>query len=163
MQLKSSTLEEIDKLIPRYPSKKSAVLPLLHLIQEELGYISDCSMEWVAEKLDIAPIAVLECVTFYPMFRREPAGKLHIKVCRTLPCALRGSYSLCKTLQDEFACKLGETSADKNYTVEFVECLASCGTAPVVQVNQTLHENVSPDKAKAFADSIKKQAEEPAL
>lgn len=116
-------------------------------------------MEWVAQKLDLQPINVLECVTFYPMFRRKPAGKKHVKVCRTLSCALRGSYAVCKTLREELRCELGGTSDDGNYTVEFVECIASCGTAPVVQVNEVLHENVTPDKAKDFAAEVRGELE----
>ena len=80
MELKAETLERIDKLIPRYPEKRSLVLPLLHIIQEERGYICDSSMEWIAEKLDIQPMAVLEVLTFYPMFRRKAIGKIHVKV-----------------------------------------------------------------------------------
>jgi len=90
MNLKPETEAEIDQLIARYPQKKSAMLMVLHLVQDEQGYISDEAMEWVALKLEVAPIAVLEVVTFYPMYRRQPIGRRHVKVCRTLPCALSG-------------------------------------------------------------------------
>lgn len=155
MDLKAETLERIERLIPRYPEKRSLVLPLLHIIQEERGYICDSSMEWVAQKLDIQPMAVLEVLTFYPMFRRKPIGKIHVKVCRTLPCALNGAYSLCEQLQKKLECKLGETSPDGNFTIEFVECIANCGTGPVVQVDETMHENVSPEKVDAFVEQLK--------
>jgi len=84
LELKPETLEKIDKLIPRYPEKRSASLPLMHLVQEDLGYIPREAVEWIAEKLEIQPINIYELLTFYPMFRDKPAGKFHIRVCRTL-------------------------------------------------------------------------------
>lgn len=155
MELSKETSEKIEKLIPRYPTKRSAVLPLLHLIQEEHGYISKEATEWIAEKLELQPINVHEVVTFYPMFREEPIGKKHIKVCRTLSCALRGSYTLCKKLEKELNCPVNETSEDGNYHIEFVECIANCGTAPVVQVGDKLYENVLPEKAGEFAQMLR--------
>ena len=131
------------------------MLPLLHLIQEEKGYISKQAMEWVAEKLEVVPIAVYEVVTFYPMFREKPIGLCHVKVCRTLSCALRGSHKVCEILQKELNCPIGETSSDGNYTLEFAECMACCGTAPVVHVDDQLYENVTPDKAVQLAKTIK--------
>jgi len=113
----------------------------------------------VAEKLDMQPINVYGLVTFYPMLREEPMGKRHIKVCRTLSCALQGSYTLCKRLQEDLNCPLNETSEDGNYSIEFVECLASCGTAPVVQVDEVLHECVFVEKASEFAKQIRKETE----
>lgn len=158
MNLKPETLQRIDEVITHYPFKRSATLPLLHLIQEDVGFISDKAMLWVAEKLDLQPINVLEVVTFYPTFRRKPIGRRHIKVCRTLSCALVGGYKTCDTLKAEFGVELGETSADGEVTVEFVECIASCGTAPVVMIDDVLHENVDCDKAKQLAAQIRSEA-----
>lgn len=158
MELKPETLEKIEQLIPRYPEKRSLVLPLLHIIQEERGYICDTAMEWIADKLDLQPMAILEVLTFYPMFRREPIGKIHVKVCRTLPCALNGAYSVCEQLQEKLGCKLGGTSENGNYTIEFVECIANCGTGPVVQVDETMYENISPDSVDEFVGELKKIA-----
>lgn len=159
MNLSEKSLEKIEKLINRFPLKQSAALPLLHIIQEEKGFISKEDTNWVAEKLGMEPINVYGLVTFYPMLREEPSGKRHIKVCRTLSCALQGSYTLCKKLQEELNCPLNETSEDGNYTIEFVECLASCGTAPVVQVDEVLHECVFVEKASEFAQQIRKETE----
>src|SRR6187402_2930498 len=95
MEIPAELLAKIDEAITHYPvSKRSASLPLLHLWQEHYGWISDEAVAWIAAKLDLAPINVLELVTFYPMFRRQPAGKKHIRVCRTLSCAMAGSYEL---------------------------------------------------------------------
>ena len=103
MNLKPATLSRIDEVITHYPVKRSAVLPLLHLIQEEQGYLSKDAIEWVATKLELAPINVLEVATFYPMFRLEPVGRCHIKVCRTLSCALRGGYRFAPSLRNSSA------------------------------------------------------------
>ncbi len=158
MNLKPETLARIDEVITHYPEKRSGTLPLLHLIQEDVGYISDAAVEWIAEKLELEPINVYEVVTFYPMFRRKPIGRRHIKVCRTLSCALAGGYKTCAKFESEFNTHRGEVSPDGEVTVEFVECLASCGTAPVVLIDETLHENVDEAKAKAISDQIKAEA-----
>jgi NADH-quinone oxidoreductase subunit F len=149
----------MDEAIAHYPvdHKRSAAMPLLHLWQEHFGFISDEGVQWIAAKLNLQPINILELVTFYPMFRRERAGKTHIRVCRTLSCAMAGS----DRLMEKFCAATGierrphgdgmhnpiSVSADGNYSIEFVECLASCGTAPVCMVNQELHENVRLDRA----------------
>jgi len=144
---------EIDELISHYPvNKRSASLMLLHATQEEFGYISKEAIEWIAKKLELQPINVYELVTFYPMFRQEPAGKYVLKVCRTLSCALGGSHKL----HDHLCTKFGmephkhglQTSKDGKFSVEFVECLASCGTAPVMMCNDDFYEGVSNDKAE---------------
>lgn len=158
MKLKPETLTRIDEVITHYPEKRSGTLPLLHLIQEDVGHISDEAIEWIADKLELQPINVYEVVTFYPMFRRNPIGRRHIKVCRTLSCALAGGYRTCAKFEHEFDTHLGEVSPDGEVTVEFVECLASCGTAPVVLIDETLHENVTEAKAKEISDQIKAEA-----
>jgi NADH-quinone oxidoreductase subunit E len=158
MNLKPATLRQIDEVITHYPVKRSAVLPLLHLIQEDVGHISAEAIEWVAAKLELQPINVYEVVTFYPMFRQNPIGRRHIKVCRTLSCALRGGYKTCETFEQEFNTHRGEISPDGEVTIEFVECLASCGTAPAVMIDDDLHENVDGAKAKQLSDQIKQEA-----
>ncbi len=158
MNLKPETFQRIDEVITHYPVKRSATLPLLHLIQEDAGYISDEAIAWIAKKLELELINVLEVVTFYPMFRRAPIGRRHVKVCRTLSCALKGGYKTCETFENEFHTHRGEISPDGEVTIEFVECLASCGTAPVVMIDETLHENVDVTKARQLSDQIKAEA-----
>ncbi len=157
LNLKPPTLAQIDEVITHYPVKRSATLPLLHLIQEDIGYIPEEAITWIATKLELEPINVYEVVTFYPMFRRKPIGRRHIKVCRTLSCALMGGYKTCETFEKEFNTHRGEVSPDGEVTIEFVECLASCGTAPVVLIDDDLHENVDVAKAKAIAARIKQE------
>jgi NADH-quinone oxidoreductase subunit E len=149
----------IDELITHYPEKRSASLMVLHAIQEQFGWISQEAVEWTARKLELQPINVYELVTFYPMFRQQPMGKYQIKICRTLSCALGGGYELHK----HFCEKLGmdarkhgpQTTKDGKFTVEFVECLASCGTAPVMMVNDDFHEGVSRKKADEILGGCK--------
>ncbi|MBV9008897.1 MAG: NADH-quinone oxidoreductase subunit NuoF [Verrucomicrobia bacterium] len=172
-----------DEAITHYPAerKRSAALPLLHLWQEQFGFISDDGLKWIAAKLQLQPINILELVTFYPMLRQQPAGKTHIRVCRTLSCAMAGSYEVMENLcaaagidrhgeetardeqvpggapqqmrpRDSYDQRNGmhnpvSVSPDGKYSIEFVECLASCGTAPVCMVGEDLHENVHPDIA----------------
>jgi NADH-quinone oxidoreductase subunit E len=142
---------EINELITHYPVKRSASLMLLHALQEHFGYLSKQAIEWTAAKLELQPINIYELVTFYPMFRQQPIGKHHLKVCRTLSCALGGSYKLhehlCKKLGLDSHGHGAQTSADGKFTVEFVECLASCGTAPVMMCNEDFFEAVSNEKA----------------
>ena len=141
----------IDDLITHYPQRRSASLMVLHALQEHFGWLSKEAMEWTAAKLELQPINVFELVTFYPMFRQEPVGKNVVKVCRTLSCALGGS----KQLHNHFCAKLGldahrhgiQTTKDGKFSVEFVECLASCGTAPVMMCNEDFYEGVSHAKA----------------
>lgn len=142
---------EIDELILHYPVKRSASLMLLHAIQEHFGYISREAIDWIAAKLGLQPINIYELVTFYPMFRQAPIGKHHLKICRTLSCALGGSYQLHKYLCEKFGLDShahgAQTTPDGKYTVEFVECLASCGTAPVMMCNEAFFEGVSNERA----------------
>lgn len=142
---------QVDELVTHYPVKRSASLMVLHALQEHFGWIQPEAVEWTAKKLGLEPIHVYELVTFYPMFRQAPAGRHQIKVCRTLSCALGGGHKL----HHHFCEKLGmdphkhgiQTTTDGKFSVEFVECLASCGTAPVMMVNDSFHEGVSHDKA----------------
>src|SRR6187401_1018402 len=152
MTLPPELLAKIDESITHYPvSKRSAVLPVLHLLQHHFGYITEEAIPWVAEKLGLQPVQVLEVVTFYPGFRQSAPGKFHIRVCRTLSCAMGGSYELMERL-----CELtgiDRSASDSHhhpvtvspcgkFSVEFAECLASCGSAPVCMVNDDFHEAV---------------------
>src|SRR6185436_17566088 len=172
MQIPAALLKKIDEAITHYPvSKRSASLPLLHLWQERFGYISDEATTWIAAKLELSPINVLELVTFYPMFRRQPAGATHIRICRTLSCALAGAYELRKKVAAAAGIDLAKfeeeqertvvhghphnpghgnpiaVSPDGRFSMEFVECLASCGSAPVAMVNDNFKESISLEKA----------------
>ncbi|MFT4901080.1 MAG: NADH-quinone oxidoreductase subunit E [Lentimonas sp.] len=156
MNLKPETIETIDKLVPRYPTLRSAALPLCHLLQEDQGYLSNEAMEWIADRLELQPINVIELVTFYPMLRTQPTGKYHVRVCRTLPCALAGAYQTCKRFEEAFDCKVGHSSEDGLFTLEFVECHADCGKAPVVMIGEDEYTNIDPAKAGELAEQMKR-------
>lgn len=172
MTLPAALLAEIDEVITHYPvSRRSATLPLLHIFQEHFGFIADEAITWIAAKLEIEPINVLELVTFYPMFRRKPAGRTHIRVCRTLSCAMAGSYEL----MDKICANTGierhghdhgnpiAVSPDGKYSVEFVECLASCGTAPVAMSGDDFHERVTAESISQLLDSTASSATLPKI
>lgn len=147
---------EIDELITHYPVKRSASLMLLHALQEHFGYLPKEAIEWTAAKLELQPINIYELVTFYPMFRQQPIGKHHLKVCRTLSCALGGACKLhehlCQAVGLDRHAHGPQTTADGKFTVELVECLASCGTAPVMMCNETFYEAVSNEKADQIVE-----------
>jgi len=150
---------EVDELISHYPEKRSASLMVLHEVQEHFGWISRDAIEWIARKLGLKPINIFELVTFYPMFRQEPAGRYQFKVCRTLSCALGGSDKLYGHLCSRFGLdphKHGlQTTSDGRFSIEFVECLASCGTAPVMMVNEDFYEGVSREAADKVVEGCK--------
>jgi NADH-quinone oxidoreductase subunit E len=167
-RIPAELLAEIDEAITHYPvSKRSASLPLLHLWQNHFGHIDDSGIEWIAAKLELTPVNIYELVTFYPWFRREAAGRTVIRVCRTLACAMAGSYELrekfCEATGVDAHCHshgygaAPPTSPDGKFSVEFVECLASCGTAPVALVNDDLHENITPEDV---AEIVKQYGED---
>ena len=155
MNLKPETLAEIEEAIPKYPEKQSAVMPLLHAIQKDQGLLTNEAAEWVAAKLEIAPIHVLSVITFYPFFRQHKIGRRHIRICRTLACAMAGGAKVCDKMLSEFDTGLNEVSPDGEVTVEFAECLASCGTAPVMLVDDEMYENLDEAKAQEICEKIK--------
>lgn len=157
--------KEANRRIKQYPKdrKRSAVLPLLHIVQSEHGFISPEAIEWIAGKLELEPIKVEEVVTFYPGLRQHAPGKYHVRVCRTLSCAMGGSYELMEKLCELAGIDRSKTSHHNpiavspcgTWSVEFAECLASCGTAPVCLVNNDFHEGVTEDKAAELLANYK--------
>ena len=156
-----------DEIISHYPvSRRSAAVPLLHLWQQEFGFVDDSATVWLAAKLEISPIDLYELLSFYPWFRREAAGKVVIRVCRTLSCALNGSHEThrkfceCTGVNPEAASHgfgaAPPTSPDGKFSVEFVECLASCGSGPAVLIDDELHEKVKPEDVPALVERYSK-------
>jgi NADH-quinone oxidoreductase subunit E len=170
----ATLVAEAEELISHYPvSKRSASLPLIHLWQNHFGSIDTSGIEWIAAKLDLQPINIYELVTFYPWFRQEAPGRNIIRICRTLSCALAGSEALYAKFCEQVGIDPEEarhhhgpglpTSEDGAYSIEFVECLASCGTAPVCLVNDDLHENVAPDEVPEIVAQYKEDNAFPGL
>ena len=151
LQLTRKLEREINRLVKCYPEKRSASLMVLHALQEEFGYISSEVQEWAAAKLGLKPINIHELVTFYPMLREHDPGKTVVRVCRTLSCALAGSAKLhghiCSRLGLDANVPGLQRTKDGRFGVEFAECLASCGTGPVMMCNDDFYESVSNDRA----------------
>jgi len=151
-QFSDSRLDEIKVLIARYPHPRSALLPVLHMAQEDFDYISMDVQKMVAETLGVHLMAVREVVTFYTMFREKPCGSYLLEVCTNAGCMLNGADDLVRHLCDSLDIKVGETTADGMFTVTEVECAGACGGAPVVQVNNVYHEKAT---AESMDDVIK--------
>jgi NADH-quinone oxidoreductase subunit E len=137
---------KLKEILERYPTKMAATLPLLHLCQEQEGYISEAAIEFVSRRLDVAPAQVEGVVTFYTLYNQHPVGKHQVWVCRTLPCALRGAYDVIAHCEKRLGIKCGETTSDGKVTLRTAECLASCGTAPMMQVDREYYEDLTRDR-----------------
>jgi NADH-quinone oxidoreductase subunit E len=151
------TLQLAQQIIKRYPEgrQKSALLPLLHLAQAEFdGWLSPAVMDYVASLLNIKPIEVYEVATFYSMYNLEPVGKCLIEVCQTGPCWLRGADDIVEHIEKKLGIKNGETTPDGKFTLKTVECLGSCGTAPMLQCGADYYENLTPEKVDVILDKL---------
>ncbi len=154
LDLSPEVRQECQRVIARYPRPRSAILPLLYIAQREFGYISEEAEELVAGLLSLPRTDVAGVVSFYTMFYREPVGKYVLQVCRTLSCALMGGDSVARHLEKRLGIKAGETTPDGRFTLKNVECLASCGTGPVVQINDDYHENLTLEKLDQILDAL---------
>ena len=149
------TLKQFDDVVSRYPEKKSAILPVLYMAQKEFGHLSQEAIEYVANLMDIPAARLYGIVTFYTMLNMRPVGRHHLQICRTLPCALRGSERITNHIKNKLGINLGETTPDGKFTLSEVECLASCGTAPVMQINDDYCENLSEEKIEKIFENLK--------
>lgn len=146
--------KKFDAVLTRYPQKQAAMLPSLWLAQEQNGWISPEVMEYVGGLLDVPPSKVYEAATFYTMFHKKPVGKYHFQVCHTLSCQLCGSEGVTAHLKKRLGIQIGETSPDGKYTLTEVECLGSCGTAPMLQLNDDYHEDLTEEKLDQLIDRL---------
>ncbi len=152
--------QEINALLARYPVPMAALIPILFLAQREFGYLTQEVLELVAGRLDLPPAKVLNTATFYTMLHKRPVGRHHVQVCKTLSCFLRGSDHVLACLEHKLGVSKGETTPDRLFTLETVECLAACGTAPVVRVDDVYHESITVEAAEALIDTLRSAAEE---
>lgn len=156
-QFSDASMALVQKIIKRYPEgrQKSALLPVLHLAQAEFGgWLSPETMDYVASILNLKPIEVYEVASFYTMYNLRPVGKCLLEVCRTGPCMLRGSDDIIEYLEEKLGIKDGETTPDGMFTLKTVECLASCGTAPMMQVGQHYIEDLTCEKLDGILDDL---------
>ena len=143
------------EIISRYPRAKSALIPLLHLAQEQDAHVADDAMEHIAELIGITPAEVLGTCSFYEMFKREPVGRYLVNVCTNISCMLLGGEELLHHLEDRLGIKAGSTTPDGTFTLDDVECIAACTEAPCLQVNYRYFANVSPEAADALIHDLR--------
>ncbi len=148
-------LQKIDGILKKYPVKKPAVMPVLYLAQEQNGYISNEVIREVAATLDITPEEVLGVVTFYTMYHQKPMGKYHIQICTNVSCMLRGGYDLYDKVKEKLGIDNMQVTEDQTFSIEEVECMGSCGTAPMIAVNEDYCENLTKEKVVEILDSLK--------
>ena len=147
--------QKLEQILSRYPNKMAACIPVLHLCQEaNASWVSDEVIEFVAQRLDLPTSHVKGVVTFYTLFNQKPVGKHQLWVCRTLSCALRGSDKILEHCEKRLGCHAGETSKDGKVTLRTAECLASCGSAPMIQVDKTYYENLTIEQLDRILDSL---------
>jgi len=161
IQFSEKSLNKVQEIIERYPpgKQKSALLPLLHLAQEEFGgWLDTPVMDYVAELLSITPIEVYEVATFYSMYNMKPVGKFVFEVCQTGPCMLRGSDDIINYIKSKLGIGVGETTQDGLFTLKTVECLGACGYAPMMQLGKHYREHLTPEKVDAIIEECRNYA-----
>jgi NADH-quinone oxidoreductase E subunit len=147
--------QKFEHILTRYPNKRAALLPTLHLAQETYGWISPEVVHYVGKLLDLSPAEVFGVVSFYNMYNQKPVGKYLVQVCTNLSCMLRDAYEIYDHLNEKMGVPPGQNTPDGRFTIMEVECLGSCGTAPVVQVNNDYHENMDVPKMEALLETLK--------
>ena len=155
LQFSPETLKKFEQTVSRYPKKEAAMLPVLQLAQREFGYLDTEAIAYVAKLMDQSPARVHGIVSFYTMLYTKPMGRHHIQVCRTLPCELRGSDKITGCIKRALGIDIGQTSPDGQFTLSEVECLASCGTAPMMQINDDYYENLTEEKVAEILERLK--------
>jgi len=143
-----------NKYFPRYPTKRAVLLPTLHYVQHAYGWIPTAAMEEIAAFLELQPAEVMDTASFYEEYWLKPKGKYLIQVCRSLACEICDSQKLTDLCRNKLGIEVGETTADKRFTLVELECLGSCGTAPVAMLNEVLHETVTPEQLSQLIDAL---------
>jgi NADH-quinone oxidoreductase subunit E len=162
IQFSEKKLSQVNEIVQRYPAgkQKSALLPVLHLAQEEFGgWLSIEAMDYVASLLDILPIEVYEVATFYSMYNLKPVGKFIFEVCQTGPCMLNGSDQIIDYIKEKLNIKVGETTKDGLFTLKTVECLGACGYAPMMQMGKRYREHLTKEKVDQIVSECRRNAE----
>lgn len=156
----SKAMKHFEWLLTRYPTKEAALLPTLRLAEEEFENIGPPEMQYVAGLLDLPPARVYGVFTFYTHYRRQGTGTYHIQVCHTLSCALRGAKEIVEHIKERLGIDVGETTDDGVFTLSKVECLASCGTAPMLQCNDDYYEDLTTADVDALLERLRKEAQQ---
>ena len=155
MVISAETRAAIEAEMAKYPRKRGALLPALHLVQKEKGWIAPDAARELAELFEIRPIEVMEVVSFYNMFYDRPQGRHHVYVCTNLPCSLRGARDLVHALEQHLGIEAGETTPDGRVTLGHEECLGACAWAPMMRVDRDYHESLDVESAKRIVDGLR--------
>ena len=153
--LSNKTIENIKKTIAKYPKKRSASMDALMIAQQECGYLTEEALREIASILDISTVQLNEIAAFYTMYNKKPVGKYHVQVCTNVSCSLLGAEHIVEVLSKKLGTKKGETTPDNKFTLSEVECLGSCGTAPMMQINDDYYENLSEAKIEEILKGLK--------
>jgi NADH-quinone oxidoreductase subunit E len=153
--LTQENINKINALKKQFPDTKSLTIPVLHIAQAQYGWVSEDAMKEIASLLNLPESHIIGVATFYTMFNKKPVGKYHIQVCTNVSCQLLGSEKISEYICNRLKIKVGETTSDQKFTVSEVECLGSCGTAPMMQVNDDYHENLTPEKIDKILQELK--------
>ena len=145
---------EIDGHLAKYPEPRSAILPLMFIVQRERGYLDPPGVLYLANRLKLRVTDIWEVATFYSMIQTKPVGKYHIQICKTLSCKIMGEGKITEHVCSKLGIKPGETTGDGKFSLSLVECLGSCGTAPMFQINFDYHENLTPEKVDRILDGL---------
>ncbi len=148
--------KRIDDLVSRYPERRSALIPILHEVQAEVGHLPAAAIEWVAGRLSLSAADVMSVASFYDMLELEPVGRHMIYVCQNLTCALLGAEKLVRHLEQRLSIRVGETTPDGKITLKRMECLAACGAAPAIQVDGEYHLQMTPEKLDALIEQLRR-------
>ena len=154
VQFSNQALEEYERVLTQYPLKRAAIMPVLWIAQREFGYLSAEVQQYVADLMGFPLAWVSGVAYFYTMYYKTPIGKYHIQVCTNVSCMLRGSDEIVRVIEERLGIGLGQTTADRRFSLDEVECLASCGTAPMMQINEDYHENLTPESTIKLLDRL---------
>ena len=155
LEFSPETYRKFEETVARYPRKEAAMLPVLYLAQREFSHLGPEAIEYVAKLMGQSPARVHGVVSFYTMFNTKPIGRHHIQICRTLSCALGSAEKITDFTKKKLGIEVGETTADGRFTLSEVECLASCGTAPMMQIDDDYYEKLTEDKVGEILDTLK--------
>jgi NADH-quinone oxidoreductase E subunit len=155
LKLSPQSMQRVREVMAHYPNKQAALLPILHIVQEEKGYIPEEMEPDIAEIVELPVVIIREVLSFYTLFNRQPVGKYHVQMCRTISCTLCGHRDMLKYMKEKLGVDIGETTPDGKYTLSVVECLAACETAPVMQVNEKYYGNLTPQRIDEILANLK--------
>jgi len=154
LKLSNQSMKRIKEVMTHYPNKQAALLPILHIVQEEKGYVPEEMEADIAETVEVPVVRVREVIMFYTLYNRRPVGKYHVQMCRTISCTLCGYRDALKHMQEKLGIEAGQTSPDGKYTLNVVECLAACEMAPAMQINEKYYGNLTPQRIDEILASL---------